>query len=95
VRGTGDPNDLAFAGIPLPPDLLAYQAMARHRLGEHQEARASLGLLRKHYELNSASGDRRFYDLDDRGYSNLARLREAEALILGPPPELPEEVFVR
>jgi WD40 repeat protein len=93
-RGLVVPNDLAF-GAFVPPDFIAYQAMAHHRLGEPREARAALERLRKHYEASSRSGDRRSHLLSDRDYSHPARLREAEALILGPPPELPEDVFAR
>src|SRR5262249_20079787 len=91
----GDPNDLASSAALVPPDFLAYQAMAHHRLGELQEARATLALLRRNYEASSMVGDRRLRTDDDTGYSHPARLREAEALILGPPPELPEDVFAR
>jgi tetratricopeptide (TPR) repeat protein len=92
-RGTRDPNDLASSAALVPPDFLAYQAMAHHRLGELPQARAALELMRKNYEASSMVGDRRFRDANERGYSHPARLREAEALILGPPPELPEDVF--
>jgi hypothetical protein len=88
-----DPNDVASSAVLVPPDFLAYQAMAHHRLGELQETQAALELMRKSYEMSSMLGVRRFGMADETGYSHPARLREAEALILGPPPELPEDVF--
>jgi hypothetical protein len=94
-RGTGDPNELASSAALVPPDFIAYQAMAHHRLGEPREARAALELLRRNYESTSMLGERSFRLVGERGYSHPARLREAEALILGPPPELPEDVFAR
>ena len=92
ARGSQDPNELATARVVVPPDFLAYQAMAHHRLGEPREALATLELLRKHYEVSSKLGQRRFRLPDNPGLSHRARVREAEALILGPP-DWPEDVF--
>ncbi|MFO0890221.1 MAG: protein kinase [Isosphaeraceae bacterium] len=77
----------------LPPDALAYLAMAFYQLGERQKARDTLERSRSDYERFSraTSGS-----LSVGGYSvdlSFARLREAEALILGDQADLPENLF--
>ena len=77
----------------MPPDFLAYQAMALCQLGEDQEARATLMLVRRHYESNSKLDYGQFLCGGSEVRSSPARVHEAEALILGLAGELPESVF--
>ena len=77
----------------MPPDLFAYQAMAHYRLGEYQEARAALALIGKHAEASSRFNNRYFSVRRFSVDASPAHLREAEALVLGLTPELPEDVF--
>jgi hypothetical protein len=90
---TQDSNGPALTETLLPPDLFAYQAMAHYRLGEHLEARAALALIRKHAEASSRFNKRSFFSGGSIVDASSSHLREAEALILGLTPELPEDVF--
>jgi WD40 repeat protein/tRNA A-37 threonylcarbamoyl transferase component Bud32 len=67
------------------PGDLAFLAMAQQRLGQSKAARATLIRLREFMKTAEVSTNR----------ENWAFLREAAGLILGPPAELPEEVFAR
>jgi hypothetical protein len=88
-----DSNGPAPTEMLMPPDFFAYQAMALYRLGEHQEARAALALIGKHAEASSRFYNPYFVSGGSVVDASSAHLREAEALVLGLTPELPEDVF--
>ena len=68
------------------PTILFYRAMAHHRLGRSTEARTAFDQARRWMNDHGFN--------DPIANSALAEIRaEAEAVLAGPPGELPEDVF--